>query len=176
MNVEYPIISMIGDRGDGKTLTMTALAYMYHKLGFKIYANFRLINIPYEPITFEKLATFPDDLRDGVVLIDEAHIGADAYQVFRQRVQDITKFTTQLRKRRIILYFSTQIFTTVAKRLRQLTNYIFECNKTDIKGVIRVNVFDRSMVINGGYINTFIMDGRQFFDYYDTNEIIELHD
>ena len=175
--VEYPIVAVVGDRGDGKTVTMTALAYAYEKEGKKIFANFTLIGIPYTKITFQDLADFPEYLSDGVVLLDEGHIGIDAYQVFNSRVQNITKFSTQTRKRKLIVLFSTQVFTTVAKRLRNMTNYIFECNKTNVKGVVNVNVYDRNQIKNGGgYIKSITIDGRPFFDMYDTNEIIELEE
>ena len=28
--MEYPILAIVGERGDGKTLTATALGYLYH--------------------------------------------------------------------------------------------------------------------------------------------------
>lgn len=172
--VEYPIVAFVGDRGDGKTISMVALAYVYQQQGFNIYANFTLKGIPYTKITFQDLADFPEYLENGLVLLDEGHVGVDAYQVFTKRVQDITKFTTQTRKRKLTVYFSTQVFTTVAKRLRNMTNYICECNKTETRGVIDIKIFNKNKISSGGFIRRITLDGRQFYDYYDTNEIIEL--
>lgn len=173
MTVEFPIIAVVGDRGDGKTLSMVALAHAYYVLGFKIYANFTIYGIEYTKVNFDYLAEFPDDLHDGVILMDENHVGMDAYDAFLKRVKNITLFTTQLRKRRLILMYSTQIFTQVSKRLRNLTNYIFECKGTDIKGVIRVSVYDRNAVEDVPS-HRFYLDGRQFFKSYDTNELIQM--
>ena len=173
--IPYPITALIGDRGDGKTLTLTAIAMTYHRQGQNVYANYTLKGIPFKKVDFETLASFPDWLHDGVVLIDEAHIGVDAYDFFSNRSRDIVKFTTQLRKRRLSMFYTTQIFTSVARRLRLLTNYTIECFRTETRGVIRLNLFDRSQLKSSlnGYIKTLIMDGRPFFQNYDTNEIIE---
>ena len=172
--MNYPIVAFLGDRGDGKTVSMTALAYAYQKLGANIYANFTLIGIPYTKITFQDLADFPEYLKDGLVLLDEGHIGADAYAFFNSRVKNISKFATQTRKKRLTVFYSTQVLTTVAKRLRTMTNYICECNKTEIKGVTDIYIYDRSLLKNSGFVKNIIIDGRPFFGYYDTNEIIEL--
>jgi len=172
--MKQPIICILGDRGDGKTLVMTALGYLYNKADkMKIYANYHLIGIPYSYTTFDELASFPEDMKNAIVLMDEAHIGADAYEVFKTSVKNITTFTTQLRKRNITLLWSTQRFNQVAKRLRQLTNYILEVSKTNIEGVINCRVFDRAQPEYDQFINEFIIDGRQFYKMYDTNEIID---
>lgn len=174
--IEYPIVAWLGDRGDGKTLSIVAIAYIYSEMGYNIYANFTLKGIDFTRITFQDLADFPEYLKDGLVLLDEGHIGADAYQVFNSRVQNITKFATQTRKRRLTVFFTTQVLTQVARRLRNMTNYICECNKTNIKGVVKVNIYDKNKIGNGGFIKSITIDGRQFYDFYDTNEIIELEE
>lgn len=172
--IEFPIISVLGDRGDGKTLVMTALAWLNQKVaGLKVFANYHLLDIPYTYITFEELANFPEDLEDAIVLLDETHIGVDAYEVFRKNNKAITKFSTQLRKRRIVLLWSTQRFNTVAKRLRQMTNYVLEVEKTNIKGIIQCRVYDRGLEASNSFVKEFVLDGRQFFGMYDTNEIID---
>lgn len=177
--IKYPIIAVLGNRGDGKTLTLTTLGKQYESQGINVFANYKLIDTNYKQITFEKIAEFPSWLKDGVILMDEAHIGLDSYAFFNKRVKDITKFVTQLRKRRLVLYYTTQVFKTVALRLRQQTDYIVDCRKTDIEGIVELFVFDyREPDGLGGFelINRFKLDGRDYFKYYDTNEIIELED
>ena len=170
--IDPPIICILGDRGSGKTLFMTGLSYLYEKVdNIKIFANYHLKEIPYEYIKFEDIADLPERLRDSVVLLDEVHIGADAYEVFRKRVKGLTKFSTQLRKLNCTLIISTQRFSTVAKRLRNMTNYIIETEKTQQKGVVHCSVFEKA---TDEFIKEFIYDGRQFYEMYDTNEIIEL--
>ena len=173
MFTEYPRICIIGDTGGGKTLSMTALGKMYAAQGYKIFANYTLHDTKYEHIEFNDLVDFPEYLHDAVILLDEAHIGTDAYAFFHTRVKEITKFATQTRKRRLIFIYSTQVFTQLAKRLRDLTTYIIYCNLTDMPDIFELKMHNRE-VENQGYIKTLYLHGEQFYKYYDTNEIIEL--
>jgi len=174
MNKEYPRIALIGDTGGGKTVSLTALGKMYAQLeGLKIFANYTLIDTEYEHIEFNDLVEFPEYLHDAVILIDEAHIGTDAYAFFSKRVKEITKFATQTRKRRLIFIYATQVFTQTAKRLRDLTTYIIYCDITGTPDYFKLKIHDRSMD-NMGYIKTLYLYGKPFYKYYDTNEIIEL--
>lgn len=171
---EFPRIALIGDTGGGKTVTLTAFGKMYAQInGLKIFANYTLHDTVYEHIDFNDIVDFPEYLHDAVILIDEAHIGTDAYAFFTQRVKDITKFATQTRKRRLIFIYATQVFTQTAKRLRDLTTYIIYCETTTIKNVFKLTVTNRS-IENEGYIRTLYLHGEPFFKYYDTDEIIEL--
>lgn len=173
--IDPPIICVLGERGDGKTLVMTALGYLYLKVdNYVIWSNYHITGYPSRYFNFEELAEFPEDLRDAVVLLDEAHIGADAYEAIFGRVKSITNFITQLRKRNVTLLYSTQRFLTVAKRMRNMTNYTLEVEKTDIKGIIDCMVYDRQLPYGDDFIKYFRLDGRQFFNMYNTNEIIEL--
>ena len=170
---QYPIIALIGDKGGGKTLTMTALGKMFQSQGMTIFANYTLHDTEYEHIEFSDIVEFPEFLHDGVILIDEAHIGTDAYAFFTKRVKEITKFATQTRKRKLIFIYTTQIFTQTAKRLRALTNYIVYCNPADYPDLFELRIHNREGD-NDGYIKTLYLDGEPFYPFYDTNEIIEL--
>jgi hypothetical protein len=172
--MKFPITCILGTRGSGKTLFMTGLAHRYFsKDKCKIYANYHLTKIPYQYITFAELATLPDDLYDAVVFLDEIQVGADSYEIFKKSNKSITTFATQLRKRRITLYYSTQVFTMATKRLRQQTNFIIECHPTSMNGVVDVLIFDRALPFQQQLIKQFEFDGRPFFGAYDTDEVIE---
>ena len=169
---EYPRVALIGDTGDGKTLSMTAIALMYQAQGLKIFANYTLKGVKYEHIDFEDIIDFPEYLHDAVICLDEAHIGVDAYAFFNKRVKDITKFATQTRKRRLIFMYTTQVFTQAAKRLRDLTTYLIYCKPTEIEDVFELKIFDRSA--ENSYIKTIYLYGKPVYPFYDTNEIITL--
>ena len=171
--IDPPIVCVLGERGDGKTLVMTALGYLYISVdNLKLFSNYHLYDIPYTFRTFDDVASFPDELRDGVILLDEAHTGLDAFDFFKQRVKDLTVFITQLRKRNLTMIVSTQRFQTLVKRLRRMTNYIIEVNKTKEAGVIQCRTFDLQKEEEESFIKEFMLDGKQFFKMYDTNEII----
>ena len=170
--MEYPISCVLGARGSGKTLFMTSLAYAYHKEGKKIYANYHLIDIPYKHITFEELAALPAELNDAIVLLDEIQIGADAYEVFKKSNKMITTFATQLRKRRITLFYSTQVFKMATKRLRDQTNFLMTCDHTQPPGFVKIEVYEYIAYHSHEYIKTITHNLTPFFDAYDTDEVI----
>jgi len=165
-----PSIScIVGDFGSGKTLFMTYLAYMNQNYR-KVFANYHLKDIPYTYISINDLAKFPDELRNAIVLIDEGHVGANAYDVFKKDVRNIAQFITQIRKRNIVMFWSTQRFRRVALPLRELTKYFYEMHPTEYDGVSHVKIFDIDN--NYEFIKEFIFDGRKMFGKYDTEEII----
>jgi GTPase SAR1 family protein len=170
--MKYPITAVLGQRGSGKTLFMTYLAHQYHAEGKKIFSNFQLKKIPYTPITFAELAKLPEWLYDGVVFLDEIHIGADSYEVFKKSNKMITTFATQLRKRRITLFYSTQVFKMATKRLRDQTNFLMTCDHTQPPGFVKIEVYEYIAYHAHNYIKTITHNLTQFFDAYDTDEVI----
>jgi hypothetical protein len=170
--MKYPITAVLGQRGSGKTLFMTYLAHQYHAEGKKIFSNFQLKKIPYTPITFSELAKLPEWLYDGVVFLDEIHIGADSYEVFKKSNKMITTFATQLRKRRITLFYSTQVFKMATKRLRDQTNFLMTCDHTQPPGFVKIEVYEYIAYHAHTYIKTITHNLTAFFDAYDTDEVI----
>ena len=170
--MKYPITCVLGQRGSGKTLFMTYLAHQYHAEGKKIYANFTLYDIPFHYITFQKLAELPDELTNAIVFLDEIQIGADAYEVFKKSNKMITIFATQLRKRKITLYYSTQVFKMVTKRLRLQTNYIITFDNNVTPGIVKGQIYEYNTETYQDYLKTIKMDLRTYFNSYDTDEVI----
>jgi len=162
------INAVVGDFGSGKTLFLTYLANMNvgHR---KIFANYTLYDIEYTPMAIEDVATFPPEVNNAIVLWDEGHIGAGAYDVFKKDVQKIAVFISQVRKRNLVIFWSSQIFTKPAKPLRDHTRYMYECHSVGVPGLSRIRVFD--IYAEEQMINEFIFDGRELFNKYDTNEI-----
>jgi len=171
-----PCIScVIGDFGTGKTTYLTYLAKA--NAGKRnIYANFTLYGIWYTPISVEDLAGFPEWVNDGIVLLDEGHVGANIYDVFKKDVKEFAIFISQIRKRNIFVFWSSQFFSKVAKPLRDYTKYMYQFTEikdiynNQIKGTATVELFD--LHNNYSYINTFNFDGRPMFPYFDTKEIV----
>lgn len=170
--MEYPITCILGQRGAGKTLFMTYLAHLYHGEGKNIFSNFTLNDIPFNHITFEELASLPDKLNNAVVFLDEIQVGADAYEVFKRSNKMITVFATQLRKRKITLFYSTQVFSMVTKRMRLQTNYIIEFEPQKQIGLVKGRIFEYNTSNFQEYIKTIELDLKGYFNSYDTNEVI----
>jgi hypothetical protein len=170
--MEYPIIGVIGIRGSGKTLLTTGLANMYHNQGKHIIANYDLYDIPFRKASFSGCIKNFDKLYDSVLVFDEIQVGAHAYDFYRKGVRALASLAEQMRKRRIILYFTSQHFKKVAVQIRRETNYIILPQMSEINGVISCNVYDQNSMDIDTLVNTFIFDGRPYFDKYDTDEIV----
>jgi len=171
--VKYPITAIIGNRGSGKTCFMTFLATKYHKEGKKIYSNYHLKNIPYKSMTLKEMAELPDELMNAVVLMDELHVGADSYDFMKSSSKAFYTFATQLRKRKVSWYYTTQIFTQVAKRIRMQTDYLITMENTKKEHLFKAHIYDRRKVENiNDPINQFTFDGSDYFSEYDTDEVI----
>lgn len=172
--MEYPIVAIVGRRGYGKNVLLTKLADTYHRAGITVFANYSL-DIPHYEIDFNEIASFPSYLHDCVLLIDEAHVGADSYNFWSKLVKDITDFITQTRKLRITIYYATQNFRNVAIRLREQTDYVFETepahyfNGMRKPDYFRVTVYDK---FEDEFIRAFEYNGKPYYKLYNTNELI----
>lgn len=152
---------------------MTFLATQYHKEGRKIYSNYHLKNIPYKSMTLKEMSELPDELTNAVVLMDELHVGADSYDFMKSSSKAFYMFATQLRKRKVNWYYTTQIFTQVAKRIRMQTDYLITLENTKKESLFKATVYDRrkQQEINEP-VQQFLFDGEIYFKEYDTDEVI----
>lgn len=179
MPVQYPVIIVLGERGAGKTLLMTAIAVdEYNNNKRRIFSNYHLKGVPYDIITFKELIELPDYLTNAIVCLDELQVGADSYKTFSKSNEGVNTFVTQLRKRKVTLYYTTQVYTQIAKRVRNQTNYIMQVIATDTPGVSQVDTYTAPKRISkdnvrfSSQISSHILDLRDYFKYYDTDEII----
>jgi hypothetical protein len=180
MIVESPIVAIVGNKGSGKTLFLTFIAEHAHYMeNRKVFSNFDLTEIPYERFDYQMLAELPEHIENAVILMDETQMGADAYEFLSKQSKGITKLATQLRKRKLDLYMTTQRFSFISKRLRDLTDFIFamevlrDQNQQIIRGMARVEIYDRNDPFREIPMKDFTFDGRPFFNHYNTNEIID---
>ena len=180
IRIESAIWAIVGWRGSGKTALLANIAEIDYNNGKTIISNFHL-DFPHIRMTFEELIEFPDNLVNATVVFDEFQVGAGARNALRNDNKAINKFITQLRKRNIILYLSTQNFKFLDIDVRTQTDYILtteqvdKSNKEDHRfSVVIVDRADMSDSRWGSVVNTFIWDATDLFNrnVYDTNEII----
>lgn len=163
------VIGIIGDRGAGKTCLMTGLLYIDYELGNKIICNYT-VKFPATYMPFSKVAELPESLAGATLGFDELGIGADSRQFFAKRNNNIGKLITQIRKRKCLLYYTVQRLNLIDKRVRQQTDYFILMEKTPIAGKFVLRLVNG----NSGELEAKTeYDGAQFFNMYDTNEIIE---
>lgn len=126
------IYGFVGLPGTGKTLSMVNSVLPLVRKGVRVYTNTPIHvslskNQPVflrnkdllEALLFETNATF---------LIDEAQIVFDPYQWNRTDPIFLYKFS-QGRKMNLDFIYTTQRFNHVLARLRQLTNYVIQCQR-----------------------------------------------
>ncbi len=172
-------VGLIGDMGSGKTCYATALLWQDHLLGRRIVANYRL-QFPHRLMSFDELKTFPADLHDSTVVMDELGTGADSYSFMSQGNKDITKLVTQIRKRDSLVYYTVQRFKFITKRLRDLTDgfVLFEDLDKHLDhrktGFICTGNFKLQFLDHEGQPTRppVMFDGKPYWDMYDSKEII----
>lgn len=168
------IAGFCGSIGSGKTLSMVRQAYKMFLEGKTIYSNIHL-NFPHTRYKVEDLQAWATDnkgITNLVLLIDEAHIYLDSRTSISKRNKIITYLLLQTRKISCDVYFTTQFFDQVDKRLRNLTDHIIECfTKERTSGMFTLNiVYTRK---NQGYSKKeFVFYSNDIFKLYDTNEIV----
>lgn len=151
--------------GAGKTLGMTVLGISFAKsMKVGLSANFTL-----KGISFEKIDSFNALLekRTGVVLLDEFWQDVDSRR-FAQNV-DFTHWINQTRKKDLIVFYTTQDFGQVDKRLRRATHWLVFVERRGKGGSMTfVRVLDGRI---GKRLS--IDDYSKFYELYDTYEIVD---
>jgi ABC-type dipeptide/oligopeptide/nickel transport system ATPase component len=168
--VDYPITAIIGDRGAGKTLYATALAEAYFEQGKQIVSNYHLYEVDYIYMTFEDLVKDFHTLYNAVVFLDELQVGAGAFNYLKKENQQIGDFVTQIRKRKITIYFTTQRYKRITIQVREQVDYIIQVERLEIAGTSLLTMFQLPWVNRA--LKQWIFDGRPYFGHYDTEQII----
>lgn len=173
---ESSVVGILGRRGHGKTTLLTIIGEDDCNKGKKIITNYE-VSFPHTEMAFEDIVLLPDSLQDCTLLLDELQVGASARTALKKDNQNINKFITQLRKRNIVLYYTTQIFKLVDKDIREQTDYIITTQRTDIENEFKVIVLDRHDFSDssfGSVINVYTFDATDIFnrEVFNTNQII----
>lgn len=164
----------IGKQGSGKTVMITKLCMDNYNKDRKVYSNYKLFKIPYEHITLEilldKLDHDPTSLNDSIILLDEIHIYLDSLDFMRKNNRRLQTFFSQLRKRNILLFGTTQYIMNVDIRIRRQCMNIFDMEH------IYKNMFKVTTLYIDGYfteeISSYHIILSDYYDAYDTTEII----
>jgi hypothetical protein len=184
----------IGKQGSGKTALITKFIIDNRtKLNDKtrIFSNYELIGIDYTPCTFnnklerdkgkldvlEQLQKDPKFFNNSIMAFDEIHIYFDSRDWMSENSRIVQVFFSQLRKRRILLFGTTQYIMNFDVKLRRQCMNVFSMKylgRSDIfEGVIfNVETHDIDGV-NTKFISSYKIDLEDYFQYYDTEEIIE---
>lgn len=193
------LIGILGDRGAGKTLFMTYLLRQDHIRNGRVVANYHLYfpeDGKHDPIylPFKKIAKLPPQLRDASVGLDELQIGTDSRRSLSDDNIMLTKLVTQMRKRNLDVYYTTQRYNMIDKRIKNQTDYLIlmerypcldDTDEDEMKNTTnpRAGMWFRYQVLDNEFLDTlnkgdddgwrYFKAGKAMFDLYDTTEIID---
>lgn len=116
-------LTVIGEKGSGKTLFMCILAFIYNLMKKEFYTNFSM----HEGITYRRpfnLKGLYNNPHVEALFLDEMHNIADQNSNQTLETQLLVALFTQSRKRNQLIVMSSLYFYKIAKDLRFLTNII----------------------------------------------------
>jgi SpoVK/Ycf46/Vps4 family AAA+-type ATPase len=161
-----PIAAFIGLLGSGKTLGAVAFAKeLKEKEGLKVLANCHiafgeLVN-PIDLIQFE--------LNKCVLIIDEAYTVLDS-RTNTKAGQLLGYFLKQSRKRDVWVFYTSQRLMDVDIRLRQITNRIIYCEKSDEEKAFSYTIIEGREIIDTKLLT--FKQAEKIYVLYDTRELI----
>lgn len=127
----HGVIYIIGDKGSGKSTMAVGLAKIEYDAGSKVVSNFAL-NFNHIYMTIKDMAELPDELINAVIIIDEAHMGANARTPFNKDNQQLISLVSQLRKMQSKILLISQKYKKVDKQIREDADYVITMFKYDI--------------------------------------------
>lgn len=139
-----------------------------------------IINQAGEEISFKEhyrkaLGKVPKSVDDvfnqAVIVLDEAHIGADSYDFLGKGARKLGEFITQVRKREILMFVVTQVLRQVARRIRDHIQYVVAMDKVATYDSLFIcKVYDG--LAHDTLVNSKMYDLIDIFNFYDTKEIV----
>lgn len=165
----------IAPKRQGKTLGMTTRLYRAHLAGKQVYSNYWL-NFPFRRVDagiLKDMATDEIELANCALGVDEVHIVIDPRTSMTARTRTISYLLTQTGKRNVDFHYTTQHERQIEIRLWNNSEYLVYAKK------LRDGVFYYRVVYGpsghapGRLKGRFILHGKQFYNLYDTAEIIK---
>ena len=174
------IVGYTGRRGAGKTLTLVKDVIKFKALGWTIYSNIKIEGVETNELTSEDIIDIDkkSELRNCVFVIDEIQVLFDSRRSSSKENKNFSNFIQQIRKRNIILLYTTQYAGTTDLRIRQHTDIIARPRYNKAFKICDVIYFDITaseeafMSDSMPFNKRVVFDARQIFNLYDTNKTI----
>lgn len=165
--------------GSGKTLSMVKLATSFYLRGYKVFSNFNL-SFPFESYTLQDLINYSNDdtnFNKSVILLDEAHIFLDSRSSVSNKNKVISYFLLQTRKKGCHLFYTTQRYHQVDKRLRDNTDILTQCTTKTLSNGDKYTLNYYEVEKNGVVRNykKIYKHTNKLYSLYDTNQIININ-
>ena len=164
------LTTLLGNNGTGKTFLLSYFSTFFNK---NVYSNFKLDINNYIPLEIHDLIEM-DNFQEGNIFLDEAYTWIES-RTSGNVMNLLTSYLIfQKRKRNLDIYLTAQLFSSVDKRARELSNIIITClpryNDTDD---FNYTYFDLDINRHFSFTIPYYI-AKEYFYIFDTNEIIEL--
>lgn len=162
------LITVLGNLGSGKTLFLVINSY-YSKLpivsNFKLYFENRIIE------SFDLNKFLRCEYSDCIILLDEAYNYLESRISISERNRIMSYFLFQSRKKNVIMFLTAQLFSSLDKRYRELSDIVIIAENSEISFNYRI--------YSGSNCNEIAISKQYtkfFYTMYNTNEVIENND
>lgn len=158
-----------------------------HMLGWKCFANFHVsfAEAFHENIA-EFISTFPDELAQSVLLVDETPAVANSRRSMSSLNLMISLFMEQLRKRKVHLFYTAQNPLRIDRSIYWQTDVAIDCKASPKGRSVELKLYDQwgAWKDNGATgpaewpperppdAGVHITRAERFWDFYDTEEIV----
>lgn len=160
------LVGIMGKMGSGKTLSMSILAeYLATRTNSKIYANYDL-KMPIHATPVESLNDITKK-ENSIFCFDEMWLSMDARQ-WKDNVR-LTQWVNQTRKKKMIVFYTTQHIKQIEMRARNATDILIYCEKKP-EGIWLTFIDWAYGSIGKRFLLT---DTKRFFCLYNTYEVLK---
>lgn len=174
--LDSTVIGLHGFRGSGKSLLAAYLcAHAHYTFGTKIFHN-NVLNFG-ELIEVEDLIELTEDVSNAIIFIDEIQTIGDSVRATSTLSYLFTQMLMQLRKRKIIIIWTSQNLRQINSRILWQTDFLVECKTPPTENAGKIVFFN--IVSNG----TVAPEGQnkkgtlyradRFWKMYDTGAIVD---
>jgi len=159
------LVGVMGAMGQGKTLLMSILMqYMHHETGVPLAANYGLRHAHYVTTTSQLWS-----LNSGIFGYDELWLDMDARSSGKNVF--LTRLINQSRKKKLIIFYTTQHIRQVDVRVRNATDFLIVATKTGEGHWFQIIDWQYRKLLRRYFISK--EDAAKFYNVYDTYEVIQ---
>ena len=143
-------------------------------LGWKCFSNYNVtFSSSYHENIAEFISSFPDELSQSVLLVDETPAVANSRRTMSSLNLMFSLFVEQLRKRRVHLFYTAQNPMRIDRSIFWQTDVAFDCKSSPGARSVKLDLYDQW----GGWLDNqsrtmYLTRADRFWDFYDTEEIV----
>lgn len=175
-------IAIVGNKGSGKTLLLTALGCYELEHGKTVFATYHISFVSSDGRRIEKVdigriaEEFETGKRpklpmgQGLLLMDEGYRGMDSYHSRSKANLIIVDFVMQARKVGLDCYYTTQRFKRLDVNLRLVMDYKILAEKIGDEGFL-YNVLNQRYVSEDEFVIS-LDEAKEIWQYYDSTEVV----